>query len=65
MNARSFEKLGFSRLLEQEEMTEKTLYKNIVELYLNRKQYISAMEETTLGSGTEKVLQLIQDYARY
>lgn len=65
LNARSFEKLGFSRLLEQEEMTEKTLYKNIVKLYLNRKQYISAMEETTLGSGTEKVLQLIQDYARY
>ena len=64
LNARSFEKQGFSKVLPQEEMTEDSLYKNIVELYLNRDKYISAMEKGNIGNGTEKVLELIQDYSK-
>lgn len=64
LNARSFQKQGFSKVLEQESMTDDTLYDHIVDLFHNREKYIKAMEESDAGNGIEKVLKLIQTHAR-
>jgi UDP-N-acetylglucosamine--N-acetylmuramyl-(pentapeptide) pyrophosphoryl-undecaprenol N-acetylglucosamine transferase len=64
LNARSFEKQGFSMLLQQESMTQDTLYDHIVELFLNREKYIKSMNESSTDNGIEKVLELIRNYSK-
>jgi len=59
LNARSFEKQGFSKVLEQDNMTEDTLYDHIMDIYYNREKYYKAMNESNTGNGIEKVLELI------
>jgi len=60
LNARSFEKQGFSKVLEQENMTESTLYDNIIDLYYNKDRYINAMKKSQSGNGIDMVLELIE-----
>ncbi|NLB43129.1 MAG: UDP-N-acetylglucosamine--N-acetylmuramyl-(pentapeptide) pyrophosphoryl-undecaprenol N-acetylglucosamine transferase, partial [Clostridiales bacterium] len=60
LNAISFKQQGFSMVLEQENMTEDSLYDHIVELYHNRQKYIDAMEKSDTGNGIDKVLELIE-----
>ena len=45
LNARSFEKLGYSMVLEEEEITNQKLLESIQTLYQNRDSYIQAMEK--------------------
>ena len=44
LNARSFEKQGFSMVLEEDKLTDAILLKAILTLYQNRDTYIRAME---------------------
>ena len=48
LNARSFEKLGYSMVLEEEEITNQKLLESIQTLYQNRNSYIQAMEKLIL-----------------
>lgn len=64
LNARSFQGQGFSKVLEQESMTEDTLYDHIVDLYHNKDKYIKAMNEGGTNNGIEKVLELIRSHAK-
>ena len=64
LNARSFERQGFSKVLEQENMTEDTLYDHIMDLYHNSEKYINAMKESNSGNGIEKVLEIIKAQAK-
>ena len=43
LNARSFERQGYSMVLEEEEITEQSLLEAIQKLYANRQTYIDAM----------------------
>ena len=61
LNARSFEKQGFSMVLEEEEITESTLLNSIRELYQNRQSYIDAMSESSHMNSIEKITGLIED----
>ena len=45
LNARSFERLGYSKVLEEEEITNEKLLQTIRDLYKNREQYIEAMSQ--------------------
>jgi len=63
LNARSFEKQGFSYVLEEEKLTEDTLLKAIHEVYQNRGRYIDAMKAGAQADGTEAVLSLIRQAA--
>ena len=45
LNARSFERQGFSTVMEEEEITNEKLLDTIHELYQNRDRYISAMKD--------------------
>ena len=48
LNAKSFGAQGFSKVLEEEALTEDTLYQSIQDLYENRAKYITAMEGSSL-----------------
>ena len=54
LNSRSFERQGFSMVLEEEEITESTLLNSIRELYQNRQSYIDAMSESSHMNSIEK-----------
>ena len=64
LNAQSFERQGFSKVLEQEEMTEDTLYDHIMDLYYNREKYIRAMTENNLGNSIDKIMEQIDSLAK-
>lgn len=64
LNAQSFEKQGFSKVLMEEELNSKSFMENVEELYSGRTPYIKAMENSAVGNGTEKILELIRSYTR-
>ena len=63
LNARSFEKQGFSRVLEEEQMTDENLFNVIQDTFRRRHQYISAMEQSNLSDAVSTVMDLISSYA--
>lgn len=60
LNAASFEKQGFARVLDEDEMTGESMKKEIFALYENRKKYVSAMEHAAAGDGVEAVMMQIK-----
>lgn len=61
LNARSFERLGYSKVLEEEDITPEILLKNVHELYENRETYISAMASSKHKNSIELIVQLFED----
>lgn len=61
LNARSFEKQGFSYVLEEEKITDELLLKTIRKLYAERSKYIDAMEKSSQTNGVDIVLNLIKE----
>lgn len=64
LNASSFAKQGFSKVLEEEAITDDSLHESIEDLYLNRSTYIQAMEHSSLGNAVETVISLIDSCAK-
>lgn len=60
LNANSFEKQGFSKVLTEESITDDTLWDAIKNLYDNRSSYIHAMEQSPLGNAVETVVSIIE-----
>ena len=60
LNAASFEKQGFARVLDEDEMTAESMKKEIFELYENKEKYVSAMENASTGDGVEAVMTQIR-----
>ena len=61
LNARSFEKQGFSKVLE-EQLTDDNLLNTIQDTYHNRQKYIASMEQSTLNDAVSVVMDLISSY---
>ena len=61
LNARSFEKQGFSMCIEEEDLTKEALVEGLKKLYEDRDVYIRAMEESSLGNGVDAILNMIDD----
>lgn len=64
LNARSFERQGFSTVLEEEEITDKKLLDSIRNLYSNRHSYEKAMGEGKQMDSIHHILSLIQEAAK-
>ena len=64
LNARSFERQGFSMVLEEEEITEQTLLDSIRKLYANRQSYIDAMSASRHLDSIGQIVGLIEDCVR-
>lgn len=63
LNANSFEKQGFSMVLEEESLSGKTLNDAIHFLYENRQKYKKAMEESSQTDSIATILSLIDECA--
>ena len=63
LNAKSFSKQGFSIMLEEEKVTDQTLYDTLMELYSNREQYIQAMEKSQVADAIGTITGLIEEAA--
>ncbi|HJB28069.1 MAG TPA: undecaprenyldiphospho-muramoylpentapeptide beta-N-acetylglucosaminyltransferase [Candidatus Blautia faecavium] len=61
LNARSFERQGYSMVLEEEEITESTLQDAIHELYAKRQTYIDAMSESNHVDSIQKIIDIIEE----
>ena len=63
LNARSFERQGFSMVLEEEEITQETLLAAIRKLYAERQTFIDAMSGSSHMNSIEKITELIEECA--
>lgn len=61
LNAESFEKNGFSKVLLQENLTKDSLLSTIEEVFGNKDEYISNMENGTLSDSVNTILNLIDE----
>lgn len=59
LNAQSFEKQGFSLVMEEEAITNEGLLQAIHTLYTNRSTYVDAMESSQLKDSIETIIGLI------
>ena len=64
LNARSFERLGYSKVLEEEEITNEKLLQTIRDLYKNREQYIEAMSKSSQMDSIGKIVRMLCDCAK-
>ena len=60
LNARSFERQGFSMVLEEEDMTNEKLLSCVHTLYENRQQYIEAMSRSHQQDSIDTIIDLIE-----
>jgi UDP-N-acetylglucosamine--N-acetylmuramyl-(pentapeptide) pyrophosphoryl-undecaprenol N-acetylglucosamine transferase len=63
LNAASFEKSGYSMVLQEEEVNETSLLEKINELYKNRESFIKKMESSNTGNGVDEIVKLIEQYS--
>ena len=64
LNANSFEKQGFSMVLKEENMNPNSLEKSILELFNNRKKYISNMENKLNSNSINEIINIINKYRK-
>ena len=64
LNAKSFEKQGFSYLLEEEKVTDENLKQAINDVYNNRNRYISAMSKSAANNAIKVIADLIDEAAQ-
>lgn len=60
LNAASFEKQGFARVLDEDEMTAESMKKEVFALYENKEKYVSAMKHAAAADGVEAVMMQIK-----
>lgn len=61
LNAASYEKQGFSMVLQEKEVTTKTLLSCLDELYKNKDRYIAKMKASPAGDAISAILNLIEE----
>lgn len=64
LNARSFEKQGYSEVIEEENLTKGTLLSAVQKLHDNRDTYISAMKNSKHTDSIQMILNLIREYTK-
>ena len=62
LNARSFEKQGYSMVLEEENLNDETLIAAIHTLYDDRQKYIDAMRSSGHTDSSSLIIHLIEEY---
>ena len=64
LNARSFERQGFSMVLEEEEIKDTVLLDAIRKLYKEKDAYIDAMKKSSQQDSIETILELIKEASK-
>lgn len=63
LNADSFQKQGYSAVIEEEAITRESLLTAIMDLYNNRSDYIKAMDNSSQNDAIPKIMDLIKELA--
>ena len=63
LNARSFERQGFSMVLEEEDLTPESLLDAVLDLYENRGTFIDAMRNSDQQDSIDTIIGLIEEAA--
>ncbi|WP_163193324.1 undecaprenyldiphospho-muramoylpentapeptide beta-N-acetylglucosaminyltransferase [Clostridium thermarum] len=61
LNAESFRKKGYSLVLEEEDLKEESLLRELDTLYKDRSKFINAMEKSELQNAVEKIVGVIME----
>jgi len=64
LNARSFERQGYSIVLEEEELTSSVLLDAVLKLYHEKDAYIKAMQQSKQQDSVQTILDLIQKVSK-
>lgn len=64
LNATSFEKQGYSYVMQEEEMTGDSLLKAVQYVYDERETYKQALKESTLNDSIQIIMNLIQEHSK-
>ncbi|MBU3126705.1 undecaprenyldiphospho-muramoylpentapeptide beta-N-acetylglucosaminyltransferase [Clostridium tagluense] len=64
LNARSFEKSGYSMVLQDEELTPECLQMKIDELYNDSEKYIAIMNDSNTENSIDLIVNLIEKYRK-
>lgn len=64
LNADSFASQGFSLVIREEDLDEKSFLNSLEDLYTNRQTYIDAMNKSNQMQPTLTILHLIQEYTK-
>lgn len=62
LNAKSFEKSGYSMVIEEENLTSDVLYEKVNELVNKKDKYICNMNSGKNTNGVEEIIKLIKEY---
>jgi UDP-N-acetylglucosamine--N-acetylmuramyl-(pentapeptide) pyrophosphoryl-undecaprenol N-acetylglucosamine transferase len=60
LNARSFERQGFSVVMEEEEITDNGLLAAVKDLYQHREQYVAAMKASDQQDSIDTIIELLE-----
>lgn len=61
LNARSFEKQGYSFVIEEESLTKESLVQAVQTVYENRNSYVDAMNKSELADPIQTIMGLIEE----
>lgn len=64
LNAKSFEKRGFCRVLREENIDRDRLFTTIMDVYNNRKYYVDNMSRKEVPDGTREIMNIIRKYGK-
>ncbi|MCC8141158.1 MAG: undecaprenyldiphospho-muramoylpentapeptide beta-N-acetylglucosaminyltransferase [Lachnospiraceae bacterium] len=64
LNANSFQKQGFSYVIEEEDLNDDTLLAGIKEVWENKDTYIAAMRDSQKTDAIDQILELIEKYSK-
>lgn len=62
LNARSFEKMGYSHVLYEEDLSGNTLWEQLNEVYEQRDKFISRMNFGTVHNSVDQMVELIETF---
>jgi UDP-N-acetylglucosamine--N-acetylmuramyl-(pentapeptide) pyrophosphoryl-undecaprenol N-acetylglucosamine transferase len=60
LNADSFEKQGFSMVVQEEELNSKVLVEKLIELYNEKNKYVTFMNKSEVKDSIDKIINLIE-----
>lgn len=64
LNARSFERLGYSKVIEEEQLTDSLLLNEIQDLYKNKNNYILKMSQSKQNDSIGQIVNMLCEYAK-
>ena len=64
LNARSFERQGFSIVIEEEQLTNELLLESVQKLYKEKDAYISAMKNSSMQDSIKTIMGLINEASK-